>query len=1163
MAIEFTVDHDHTYASSIGFEQLIGWITASVGTLPGDFRVREVGAGLARTINLPPRKGYLHSDGHVYRDQTLGEPFRLVANDPAFNLQHLTYRVDFEFTTLAGDSVAVPPAFFSAPSSDTILQLTKVMTDPYQPVMEVRAKVYTEDILDAGGFGQEVVFTGSASDFWELAGEVPSANLPSYVDDILEFDNYAAFPVAEEAETGKIYVALDSNASYRWSGSQYVHAGNPTSFPNDSGFATVVNRASVIDLRDYLTGANTFDVAAVVAAMESSGKACFIPPGNWQPDAFNVPLDDTAIATTAPNQTSDFLYTYTFIGAGKQSCIVLPAGMTSADYVFVPNSTDSATFAAWPKIRCEKFSVTGQRTGFTSSPDGSFMKPNQRSISASDVTFSDMLNGFYATGYSDLCHLERVFGFNMTAGGWLFKGEELGDGLVFDQVGSYVGGSVSLYGAKGASIRGGLNGFYQFFHSDVSMQDAHIESYAVSGSGDPNPSTAAIYIRNSTVELISGSFYPLASRSFIEINDASLPAGGGGSKLVVREGVRWIQRLDDVGSTIGAVTGPHIDVLAGGTQTTIRLERSQVGNFGQRAGGAGGWYGRSLAPRVTASGDSALQTLLNDVKTQAVLGGDCTISRPTASTWAVNGPVIQLSQSAAPSLAVTAVADSVFTTSVASGEFFYRCYVVDASGRWSAASAEVSVTTSTPTPLARLEIATNRAPCALRILRGTTTGTYTHWVQLPVSSAALLLTDQGAAIAGYAWSTSSVPSWSATSGMVDGIFYPGAGRTVCFAASEPAAGTFAEGDLCFATTSAGGSIGWVYTSGSAWAPMLTGRTVTSPRIDQIYDTSSQLLINFIPTGGDCYLNVANAASGGTVTLSVGGADGSLLVIPKGADSSFRVRGQSGAPSILQASNPDTDGAWEYRAKGAAGHKFTTASGASLAAVELGSIELGHASDTTLSRSAAGKLAIEGIDVLLAGGALGTPSSGNLADATGYKVGALADSVGGKRFLSTFGESPVMGAIALSTIGGSIVPTAANGGLFMQLIPRTNLAVTSLLWQVSAGSGDYDIAILDSAGNRLWSKGSTAVPAAGTLVAETVTGVNLTAGLAYYVGFSSSDGTAGVKGLGGTNCGDIARLVDGTPSVLSVGSVFPIPSTVTLGSTTANRLPFIALRGTAS
>jgi phage-related tail fiber protein len=54
----------------------------------------------------------------------------------------------------------------------------------------------------------------------DSTGKVPAVQLPSYVDDVVEGANLAAFPGT--GESGKIYVALDSNKAYRWSGSVYV-----------------------------------------------------------------------------------------------------------------------------------------------------------------------------------------------------------------------------------------------------------------------------------------------------------------------------------------------------------------------------------------------------------------------------------------------------------------------------------------------------------------------------------------------------------------------------------------------------------------------------------------------------------------------------------------------------------------------------------------------------------------------------------------------------------------------------------------------------------------------------------------------------------------------------------------------------------------------------
>ena len=54
----------------------------------------------------------------------------------------------------------------------------------------------------------------------DSSGLVPASQLPSYVDDVLEFANLASFPSV--GESGKIYVALNTNLTYRWGGSSYI-----------------------------------------------------------------------------------------------------------------------------------------------------------------------------------------------------------------------------------------------------------------------------------------------------------------------------------------------------------------------------------------------------------------------------------------------------------------------------------------------------------------------------------------------------------------------------------------------------------------------------------------------------------------------------------------------------------------------------------------------------------------------------------------------------------------------------------------------------------------------------------------------------------------------------------------------------------------------------
>lgn len=63
---------------------------------------------------------------------------------------------------------------------------------------------------------------GAAGGYASLdgTGKVPASQLPSYVDDVLEFADLASFPAV--GDTGVIYVAIDTNLVYRWTGSVYT-----------------------------------------------------------------------------------------------------------------------------------------------------------------------------------------------------------------------------------------------------------------------------------------------------------------------------------------------------------------------------------------------------------------------------------------------------------------------------------------------------------------------------------------------------------------------------------------------------------------------------------------------------------------------------------------------------------------------------------------------------------------------------------------------------------------------------------------------------------------------------------------------------------------------------------------------------------------------------
>lgn len=99
---------------------------------------------------------------------------------------------------------------------------------------------------------------GQPSGLAELdsTGKVPAAQLPSYVDDVLEYSTKAQFP--QTGETGKIYVAKDTNLTYRWTGTQYLEISQSlalgetpsTAYPGDKGKA---NRDALNSMPTKLT----------------------------------------------------------------------------------------------------------------------------------------------------------------------------------------------------------------------------------------------------------------------------------------------------------------------------------------------------------------------------------------------------------------------------------------------------------------------------------------------------------------------------------------------------------------------------------------------------------------------------------------------------------------------------------------------------------------------------------------------------------------------------------------------------------------------------------------------------------------------------------------------------------------------------------------------
>ena len=124
--------------------------------------------------------------------------------------------------------------------------------------------------------------------------------------------------------------------------------------------------------------------------------------------------------------------------------------------------------------------------------------------------------------------------------------------------------------------------------------------------------------------------------------------------------------------------------------------------------------------------------------------------------------------------------------------------------------------------------------------------------------------------------------------------------------------------------------------------------------------------------------------------------------------------------------------------------------ASTDVVTCATVELGSGTDTTLSRASAGVLAVEGVNVLLNGGALGTPSGGTLTNCTGLPAAGV---VGGALVASGALGTPLSGTLTNCT--GLPTTVVANEATDTTCFPTFVTAATGELGQRTNANLTYN------------------------------------------------------------------------------------------------------------
>lgn len=159
---------------------------------------------------------------------------------------------------------------------------------------------------------------GAANGVCPLGGDskIPNAYLPSYVDDVLEYNSLSNFPSTGEA--GKIYVEKDTNKTYRWSGTQYTEISSSlaigettgTAFDGGKGKALEDNVANIMS--NYVKEVSSFLDQSTSTISNEDGKITLITstPTFYTEFQFGHFTDDFvfnfAVRKNTTNETHNF-----------------------------------------------------------------------------------------------------------------------------------------------------------------------------------------------------------------------------------------------------------------------------------------------------------------------------------------------------------------------------------------------------------------------------------------------------------------------------------------------------------------------------------------------------------------------------------------------------------------------------------------------------------------------------------------------------------------------------------------------------------------------------------------------------------------------------------------------------------------------------------------
>lgn len=535
--------------------------------------------------------------------------------------------------------------------------------------------------------------------------------------------------------------------------------------------------------------AGTTDIApyvqAAINAIDGEGRGFIrLPPGThfWNSPVYCI------------NASQDM--SYAVHGHGKGTTINLGAGLNGDFALYVNRNSSGAQVVAspgFPRMWLADLTIAGP----SSTTTASMIFTDMGSCKVERIKCTLLYRLVQVANYTDLMEFRKIRWQVNVTGSAMYYNHANGDGLTIEDISSNPDALVcDLDGCNGGTLKGLVGGRVVFNNCDaITIVSTHIDTK------DPGNYTLlnVCQVTDSRVRVIGGWDHVSPNAPTFEINDSD-PAKG--SELTI-DG--WTFGFRSNVST--KLRAPSVKVTAAVDQTRLRLRNcsGRVTPVGSPTRYSVGPLFNSPVAAIQAAWDAYPTALLEDVDL-VKLGG----------TWKFVAPPPDsgrnfLRIATAPVLA--AASTTIDPGDAGAGTYFYKVatYTDKARGLHTAVSTEASVTLTTGTQAVQLQITPGVTPALVRIWRGTTTGTYTRYVDVPLAGATTYINDTGTTMQGYAWITTAVPTPPTTNTTMDGQVV---GASVQFlGGAAPTEGTWATGDRVNDTTPAAGASAWICTAG--------------------------------------------------------------------------------------------------------------------------------------------------------------------------------------------------------------------------------------------------------------------------------------------------------------------------------------------------------------